>query len=385
MLKKREERGRVNVVVGMQYGSEGKGAITQYLAPAMSIGVRTGAANAGHTIYAGRRKFIMRQLPSVWVNPYAQLVIGRGAMISPDILFQEIAMLEEVCSVHDRLHIDRDAHVITEDQQLRENRSDLGIRIGSTSALSNEGIGEATADKVLRKDSCMQAKNVPALKPFLCDTVDMINSYLDSGDEILLEGTQGLGLSLEHGTFPYVTSRDVSASAMAASVGIGLHHFTVDVIGVVRTYPIRVAGNSGPFGEDSQEISWEELTRRTGSPRAIHEQTSVTKKLRRVATFSKKDLAKAASINRPTEIALTFADYLDWTIHNTEKITKPVEQFREMVEEASGGVQVAIIKTGPRTCIDFDWYRSSMLRKLDICYNFQAVKAELLAGTHMHA
>ncbi len=271
----RENFGRITIIIGMQYGSEGKGAITSYLAPGCSMGVRTGAANAGHTIYYNGEKIIMRQIPSVWVNPRAKLVIGVGAMVSLDILLKEIEEIDKILPIKDRLFIDEQAHVITKEQIRREKRTDLAKRIGSTSAISGEGIGTAMADKVLRKESCVQAKDVEWLKPYLCDTVEMINEYLDREQLIILEGTQGFGLSVEHGHFPYVTSRDTSATALAASIGISPHHFDTQVIGVVRTYPIRVAGNSGPFGKDSREISWEEVTKRAGSKKPIIETTTV--------------------------------------------------------------------------------------------------------------
>ena len=150
-MEQRESFGRITTIVGMQYGSEGKGAITAYLAPGCSMGVRTGAANAGHTIYYQGRKFIMRQIPSVWVNPYAKLIVGRGALISLDILLNEIEQIHKISPIKGRLFIDKYAHVITKEQIRREKKTDLAKRIGSTSAVSGEGIGMAMADKVLRK------------------------------------------------------------------------------------------------------------------------------------------------------------------------------------------------------------------------------------------
>ncbi|MDP1629330.1 MAG: adenylosuccinate synthetase, partial [bacterium] len=311
-MKDRGCFGRITVILGMQYGSEGKGAITSYLAPGCCLGVRIGAANAGHTIYHENRRFIMRQLPSVWVNPFAKLVIGVGAIISPDILYNEIREISKYAEIRNRLHIDWRAHVITPEQIEAEQSAELALvqRIGSTSATSREGIGTATADKVLRKSSCLQAKDVDWLKPYLCDTVGLINNFLDGDHLIILEGTQGFGLDLEQGYFPYVTSRNTSAAALAAGIGVAPHYFDFQVIGVVRTYPIRVAGNSGPFGDDSEELTWDEVGRRAGAKEPIIEMTSVTQKVRRVATFSDKEFIRACQVNRPTEIALTFADYL---------------------------------------------------------------------------
>lgn len=353
----------VSIVVGMQFGSEGKGAITSYLAPIMSLAVRTGASNAGHTIYYNGQRFVMRQIPSAWINPITKLVIGRGAMISKEILLKEINELDKILPIRNRLFIDRDAHVVTAEQIQEEQQSDLAERIGSTSALSGEGIGTATAHKVLRKTSCLQAGDVEEFRPYLTDTVDLVNTELDQDQFVLLEGTQGLGLSLEHGHFPFVTSRDTSATALAASVGVSTHEFPMQVIGVTRSYPIRVAGTSGPFGDDAKEITWEELSRRARSKKPIVERTTITKRVRRISTFSEKEFLAACKINRPTEIALTFADYLDWIVHEQGNITAPIEEFIEHLEALSE-VEVLLVKTGPETVIDFDYYRRTMIRKL---------------------
>lgn len=356
--------GRVIIVVGMQYGSEGKGAITSYLAPCASMGVRTGAANAGHTIYYNNKKFVMRQIPCVWTNPKADLVIGRGALINLDVLIKEIRALSRFSCIKDRLFIDRKAHVITKQQVRAEQDTDLAVRIGSCSARSGEGIGTVMADKILRKSSCVQAECVPQLQNYLADTVDMINACFESEEIVILEGTQGFGLSIDFGEFPFVTSRNVTATALATHAGISVHRFDIQVIGVARTFPIRVAGNSGPFDKDSCEITWKDIARIAKSDTPIVEKTSVTKKVRRVATFSQTGFQKACQVNRPDEIAITFADYLDWSIHENDKIAEPVEDFINMVERISDGIPVTLIQTGPKTTVDFDWYRRSMLWKM---------------------
>ncbi len=360
---RRERYGCVIMVVGMQYGSEGKGAITSYLAPVVSMGVRTGASNAGHTIYYQGQRYVMRQLPAVWTTPMAKLVIGVGSIISLDVLLEELSRLSRIVSLDDRVYVDLRAHVVTPKQIALEQQTDLGVRIGSTSARSAEGIGAATAQKVMRAEDCLLAADVPELQPYLADTVELINRELDNDGYILLEGTQGFGLSLEHGMFPYTTSRDVSAAATAASAGIAMHEFPVDVVGVVRTYPIRVAGNSGPFGDDCEETTWEEITRRSGAVEPILERTTVTGLPRRVAGFSEREFGRTCRVNRPTELAVTFADYLDWRVHGTDEITLPVEAFIERVEELAG-CPVGLVQTGPQTTVDLDCYRATRLRQL---------------------
>lgn len=363
MKNRREDVGKVIMVVGMQFGSEGKGAVSSYLAPIVSLGVRTGAANAGHTIYFQGERFTMQQIPCTWINPVSKLVIGIGAMISLPILLREINMVSRYLPVAGRLFIDGNAHVIQEEHICREAGTDLASRIGSTSAIAGEGIGAAMAAKALRDASSVRARDVPELRPFIADTVDILNTELDAGQYVLLEGTQGFGLSLEHGAFPFVTSRDTSATALAASVGVSPQDFDTEVIGVVRTYPIRVAGNSGQFDDDSEELTWEEVTHQAKSPVPIIEHTSVTKNIRRVATLSRKGYLRACMVNRPDEIALTFADYLDWSVHEQYRTTPSIDAFIADLE-ALGGVPVTLIGTGSRSIIDTDEYRRRMLRKL---------------------
>lgn len=350
-----DSQGKVIIVMGMQYGSEGKGAIVSHLAHIANIGIRSGAANAGHTIYFKGRKIIMRQIPAVWTNPDAKLLIGLGSLISPDILLEEIERIDRLMPIKHRLFIDYRAHIITPEQIQDEQRMDLAVRIGSTSALSKEGIGTAAADKVLRKSSSVQARDFPPLRQYLCDSVEIINESFKPGfgGIALLEGTQGFGLSLDHGRFPFVTSRDTSAMALAASVGMPIHQIRTEIIGVVRSYPIRVAGNSGSFGDDAEEITWDEITQRAGAPHHITETTSVTGNTRRIGTFSKNEFLKACTANRPTCLALTFGDYLDWTAHEHRRLTHPIKDFIVMLERLSK-VPVSFVKTGPKTVVDFE-------------------------------
>lgn len=357
--------GRLFLVVGMQFGSEGKGKVVTHLAPLMGMCVRVGGPNAGHTGYWNGMKFVMHQLPCGWVNPMTQLVIGRGAIISLPVLLQEIAFIEKcIPGVRRRLFIDKQAHIITDEHIRRESQTNLAKRIGSTSATAGLGLGAAMAAKVMRDESCLLAHKVPQIRRYCVDTVDMINTALDEGQYVLLEGTQGFKLSLEHGTFPFVTSRDTTAVALAASVGVSLQAFQTDVIGVARTYPIRVAGHSGPFDKDSKEISWREVARRAGAPASLIERTTVTKNVRRVATFSEDGFLEAWQVNRPTQIALMFTDYLDWSVHENRELTRPVNEFIEYIEAIAPGTSVTLVGTGPQTMISYDWEQERMLRKL---------------------
>jgi adenylosuccinate synthase len=358
-------RGILTFVVGMQFGSEAKGSIVQHLAPGVSNAVRTGAVNAGHTIYHQGEVHVMRQLPAAWTNPDTQLVIGAGALISPHVLMSEIERCEKIVPIKDRLLIDRNAHVITDEQIADEATQDLAERIGSTSSRGREGIGVAMADKVLRSARSIQAKDVDILKPFTTNTSDYLNEQLENQADVLVEGTQGYGLSIDHGEFPYVTSRNATVAALADSIGVQPEYYQTNIIGVTRTFPIRVAGNSGPFAEGSQELSWDEMKQVTGNPALSAEHTTVTGLPRRVATFSDAQFKDACRINRPTEIALTFADYLDSSVFKSDTVenSRRVLSFIEHIE-ALYDAPVSLVNTGPNATVDFDWSRRSRLRNM---------------------
>lgn len=363
IMRGREKAGRAIAIVGLQYGSEGKGAISAYLSAAASASVRTGAANAGHTVMHEGTPYIMRSIPCGWVNPLTKLVIGISSLISLPILLKEIAATNKVLPITHRLFIDAHAHVITDAQIKDEQATTLVQRISSTSAKSGLGIGMAMSDKVMRSERCTFAKDIPELRPYICDTVELLNSELDQDQLIIFEGTQGFELSLEHGCFPYVTSRDTTAQSLFAGCGVNPYEFAVEVIGVARTYPIRVGGPSGSFGLRSEEITWDELGRRAGNSKDITERTSVTGSVRRVATFSFEDIRRACQVNRVSEIALTFLDHLDARLLDTEILSPIALDFIREIEEKTG-VLVGLAKTGPGVTIDFNAYRANMMRRL---------------------
>ena len=326
----------VTALVGGQFGSEGKGAVIAHIAPDYDIHVRVGAANAGHTLYTqdwepdgpeqnGRfqeggpvwEKHVMQQLPcAAYANPQATLCIGPGAQISPEILCAELDRLhkwrrERRLGWPAPIYVDPRAHVITEAQIALEAASGLAERIGSTSTIAREGIGAAQAERVMRSDLCVTAGTFfqdgldEAWGVILTDVPMYLVRADAAGHRILLEGTQGTGLSLTTGFFPYTTSRNTTAAGLAADCGVA-PNLIGEVIGVFRTYPIRVAGPSGPFYEDSVEVSWADL-----GVDPENERTTVTKKVRRVATWSDRQLWEAVRLNGITKIALTFVDYLD--------------------------------------------------------------------------
>ena len=233
----------------------------------------------------------------------------------------------------------------------QEGESDLQERIGSTSATASEGIGAASAARLMRDADCYQASNFKDLHQYMSDTVQALHAYREADMRILLEGTQGTGLSITTGDFPYVTSRNPTASGIAADCGIGPKHIG-EVILVLRTFPIRVAGNSGPFGPGSQEITFQDLG-------VSEERTTVTKKVRRIATFSMLQAQEAVNINGATQLAITFSDYIVPDLYGATEIPKDTDKefklgvLSEMIDsiESVTGAPVEFLGTGPETVI----------------------------------
>ncbi|MEM1873897.1 MAG: adenylosuccinate synthetase, partial [Acidilobaceae archaeon] len=202
------------VVVGGFFGDEGKGKIAAYLGlvdnPA--IAVRTGAVNAGHTVVFEGRTWRLRVVPSSFINKKVVLAVAPGALIRLDVFLKEV----EETGVRDRMFVDMNTGVIEEKHvELEKRDSELAGAIGSTL----QGVGYAMSDRVLRR--LRLAKDFPELSPYVSDVPLLVNEALDRGELVLVEGTQGAFLSLYHGTYPYVTSRDTTASAVLSEVGVG--------------------------------------------------------------------------------------------------------------------------------------------------------------------
>ena len=365
-------RHEVAAVVGGQYGSEGKGAVVARTWKDYHVHVRVGAANAGHTGWIGETKVVSQQLPmAAWAYKEADgdvalahqihqhlpyCVIGPGAVISPEILMAEI---RDSRIPAEALFIDPRAHVVTDVAKRREAEADLAERIGSTSTIAKEGIGQTEAARILREAGAMtfgqyvQDSGVIAGYT-LCDTVE----YLARATSILLEGTQGTGLSVISGQWPYTTSRDTTVAGLCSQAGVAPHRVT-ERIGVFRTYPIRVAGNSGPFYPGSEETTFERIG-------VEPETTTVTGLPRRVATWSDEQMQRAHQLNGFTSVYVTFFDYVarDWANRDsrTEHMGPTMREAREDQRAALFMQRVAAntrnqatlraVGTGPRTMVD---------------------------------
>jgi adenylosuccinate synthase len=335
------------VVVGGQYGSEGKGKVSAFITKQENIDicVRCGGPNSGHSfVDENGKNVVLRQLPTGYVSPRTRLLIPAGALIDPLILKQEI---ESLRLPHERIGIDRKSFII--EQKDREKEQDLGLRERLSSTLC--GVGVAQSRRVLRAEDARLAKDVRHeyswMSEYLTDVSDEVNTALDHEKKVLIEGTQGFGLSLYHSNhYPKTTSRDTTAAGFLSEVGASPRLVT-EIVVVFRTFEIRVAGQqAGPMKD---EITWEKLQEESGYPYPIGEQTSVTHKVRRVGRFDWDLAQRCAQINRPTRLAINGLDYLNYKnvgCQNFDLLTHDAKKFINDLEDRLA-VPVSFQGTGP--------------------------------------
>jgi len=332
----------VSIVVGAQWGDEGKGKIVDMLSEKIDIVARyQGGANAGHTVVIGDKTYVLHLVPSGIFQKNVQCVIGNGVVIDPVALMQEIEMIKSFgIKIDGRLFISHNAHLIMPYHKLLDNIREQGAqKIGTT----GRGIGPAYIDKytrtgirvvdlldrkVLREKltSNIQEKNQLLSKvygsaeidvdkivneyqefdkkidPFITDTSALLNNALKKKKRILAEGAQGALLDVDHGTYPYVTSSNPTSGG--ACTGLGIPPTSVkSIIGIVKAYSTRV-GN-GPFPTELLETTGETL-RKIG-----HEFGATTGRPRRCGWLDMVSLKYSLMVNGISEIALTKLDVLD--------------------------------------------------------------------------
>lgn len=347
----------ITALIGAQFGSEGKGAVAGALARHYTLHVRTGAPNAGHTVIHEGRAWKMRSVPCGWVNPDAVLLIGPGALVDVELLRHEVESLEAAgYYIRNRLFVDERAQVLLPAYHQWEGGTEGAAHrlIGST----GEGVGPARMAKIAR--ATWQGQDKALLNRYrsmaqeepthwhLTDVARWLRDARDVGENILLEGAQGCGLSLTHGEWPFVTSCDTNAATLAADAGLPPQAID-EVVLVARTFPIRVSGNSGRL---NRETSWNDL-------KLEPERTTVTQKIRRVGFWDQALVDRAIMLNQPRYLALTFLDYIDPTAakaSNWTEIGAPGQEFVRQIEEASG-VPVGLVGVGPDSVLAMPGFR----------------------------
>ena len=319
------------VVVGGFFGDEGKGKIISYLAikDNPKIIVRGGAGpNAGHTIKDGDKVYKVRMLPSGFLNKNSKVMIGPGVVVNPDVLNKEIHDFD----VTGRAFIDKHCGIIEETHLVRDSKGELKEKIGSTGS----GTGPANADRAMRVLNL--AKDFDSLASLIVDVPLEVNSAISANEHVLIEGTQGTFLSLWHGTYPFVTSKDVTASGICADIGIGPTKVD-EVIVVFKSYVTRVG--TGPLNnelsvEDAEKKGWSEFG-------------TVTGRQRRAADFDFDLARRAVMLNGATQISITkldvlFTDCAGKTLF--DELSDDAKAFIKNIETELN-TPVTIIGTGP--------------------------------------
>ena len=338
------KKGKTAVIVGAQWGDEGKGKIVDVLSENFSVVARyAGGHNAGHTVVINNQKFILQLVPCGVLRARCRSVIGNGVVLDPLAFLKEVGSLREAgVKVDGNLFVSNRAHVILPYHRMIELAAENApgrVKIGTTS----RGIGPAYEDKMGRRglrvadlldlellkkhiENAVHEKNMIAhalfntepldadkmykeyaqaaekIAPFVCDTAVLLNQALDAGESILFEGAQGTMLDIDHGTYPFVTSS--SATSGGAVIGTGVAPNAINsVIGVSKAYCTRVGG--GPFPSEENGPSGENLRKR-GS-----EYGAVTGRPRRTGWLDLPLLRYSGMINGTSWLVVTKLDVLD--------------------------------------------------------------------------
>lgn len=354
---------RIIIVQGGAYGSEAKGAVSLALCERLDVKwtVRTGSINAGHNVWTGDRKITFQQLPVGSVLPGVNVVIGPGAYVSQKVINDEVA----VSGCKDRLILDTNCGVHLDEYTDEATQANRKLKIGATGKGCAEAILHKIKDRGVGVPLLFREETAPEGQYRFADTSLLLNQAYDRGEGILIEGTQGTLLDFHCGPYPFVTSRQTIAAAWVAEAGLS-PALDYEICLVARTFPIRVAGNSGPMGietswpvlaqqmntrlrsfnlppivsEDALNEFWTcrekagtntKSAQRTWSENALlintealalmsghgrtevlklFEATTVTKRVRRIAELDRELLKLTVIKERPAYLALTFLNYV---------------------------------------------------------------------------
>ncbi len=351
------------VVLGTQWGDEGKGKFTDLVAKEMHLVVRyQGGHNAGHTIVVDGESFALQLLPSGILYDHITPIIGNGVVVDPRVLLTEIDTLEARGVDTSRLKVSGNAHLILPYHQLLDKLTERHLgknKLGTT----KRGIGPAYADKALRVgirvqdlldpkifreklDVVLREKNPmlakvynqlpidadeiaaeyldecgPRIAPMVADSVALVHDALEAGQHVLLEGAQATFLDLDHGTYPFVTSSNPVAGGACTGAGIGPRHID-RIIGIAKAYVTRVG--SGPFPTELLDETGDLLVDRG------HEYGVNTKRRRRPGWFDAVMLRQAVRLNSLSELAITKLDILD--VFDTLRVCVAYEVDGQRVE-----------------------------------------------------
>ncbi len=346
----------VSIVVGGHYGDEGKGKIISYLAleDDPKVIARAGVGpNAGHTVVHDGKSYGLRMITCGFVNQTAKLLVGAGVLVDVDAFIKEVEMTD----TSGRIFLDKRCSIIEEEHR----KADVGgnsAKIGTTGS----GCGPGNAARVNR--IAKLAKDIPELADYIVDVPQIVNDAIDEKREVLIEASQGFGLSLYYGNYPYVTSKDTSASTAAADIGVGPTRVD-DVYVIYKAYMSRVGEDPYIHYLNEEEVKespvWTnilELADEKGCEGDnvnekiacyLGEVGTVTGRPRKIGTFDF-DLARYSSkVNGATKICVTCLDKLFPDCYGARSIDKLSPEAKAHVDkiESEIGVKVGLISTGP--------------------------------------
>ncbi len=331
------------VVVGAQWGDEGKGKVVDYLAGSFDYIVRVaGGHNAGHTVIIGKDRYVLQLIPCGILRPKQHAIIGSGVVVDPTALVNEIEMLAKAgIDVTGRLHVSNRAHLIFPYHRELDMAAEA-VRGANKIGTTSRGIGPAYEDKMARRglrmvdllypelfrekaarvideknriargaygaqvDFTQEAEETLKLgekiKSYICDTAALTNRALDEGKSVLFEGAQGTMLDIDHGTYPFVTSS--SATSGGATTGVGVPPTKIrHVLGISKAYTTRVGG--GPFPTEMPDLEAQEVRERG------KEFGAVTGRPRRCGWLDLAELSYAKMINGIDSLVITKLDVFD--------------------------------------------------------------------------
>lgn len=320
----------LDILVGGFYGDEGKGKVASYLAikdnPQMAV--RTGSINAGHTAVYKGKTFKLRSVPSAFINESTRLAIPPGALIKLDVLTKEL----DETGTRKRLIIDGHAGVITDlEAEEEEKNALLSNEIGST----KKGVGAAESKRILR--SLKLAKDYQQLSEFIANVPDEVINCAKDGGKVHVEGSQGHLLSLYHGVYPYVTSRNTTSSGILSDVGVG-PKYVDNIVIIFKAFISRVG--AGPLEGEMPPSEVEKL--------GYAEYGTVTGRMRRIAPFDVKLAKEAVKINSANQAAITKVDTVFDGAAKLKDYGKLPREAKVWIEdvEAQIGVPITLIGTG---------------------------------------
>ncbi len=355
-------QGKVDALLGIVFGDEGKGKVVDYFTPRYDVVARfAGGPNAGHTIIFEGKKFVLRSIPSGIFDEGKLNIIGNGCVIAPDLFMNEARELETAgYSLIDRLHISRRAHLILPTHRLLDRAYEAAKgknKVGTT----GKGIGPAYSDKAARiglrvgdilynfeaKYKALKARHEQILRDLnftdydlteteqewfagveymrqfqLKDTEVELNKLLREGKSVLAEGAQGSMLDIDHGTYPFVSSSSTTIGGVCTGLGVAPHRIG-HVYGIFKAYSTRVG--AGPFPVELFDETGNEL-RRIG-----HEYGAVTGRDRRCGWVDLVQLKYAIMINGVTDLVMMKSDVLD--TFKEIKVCTAYEKAGERTEE----------------------------------------------------